>query len=66
MPRLPAIRVRYTEDANYLFRLVSAIERDTRRPLKWRKEMISKVQSLAVEFTKAPDPTEPKSKGVGV
>ena len=34
MPRQPAIRVSYTNDANYLFRLVSAIERDKKRPVK--------------------------------
>lgn len=54
MPRKPAIRVSYTNDANYLFRLVEAIERDDKRPLKWRKEIIAKVQALAIDFTKAP------------
>lgn len=58
MPRLPAIRMSYTNDANYLFRLVNAIERDTKRPIEWRKKMIAAVQSLAVEFTKAPEPQE--------
>jgi hypothetical protein len=58
MPRLPAIRISYTNDANYLFRLVNAIERDSKRPLEWRKKMIAAVQSLAVEFTQAPEPQE--------
>lgn len=56
MPRKPAIRVSYTNDANYLFRLVQAIERDDKRPLKWRKKLIEMTQSLALEFTKAPEP----------
>jgi hypothetical protein len=54
MARKPAIRVSYTNDANYLFRLVDAIERDTKRPTKWRKKVIAQVQALAIEFTKAP------------
>jgi len=54
MPRQPAIRVSYTNDANYLFRLVSAIERDKKRPVKWRKKLIAMTQALAIEFTKAP------------
>ena len=58
MPRLPAIRMSYTNDANYLFRLVNAIERDTKRPIEWRKKMIASVQALAVEFTQAPEPQE--------
>lgn len=58
MPRKPAIRVSYTNDANYLFRLVEAIERDTKRPKKWREAIIAKVQSLALDFTKAPPQQE--------
>lgn len=61
MPRLPAVRVSYSNDANYLFRLVNAIERDSARPAKWRAEMCAKVQALAIEFTKAPGPKAPKN-----
>lgn len=55
MPRLPAIRVSYQNDANYLLRLVDAIERDTKRPIPWRKKMISQVKALALEFINAPE-----------
>lgn len=58
MPRKPAIRVSYTNDANYLFRLVDAIERDDKRPIKWRKKLVAQVQALAMEFTKAPPPAD--------
>lgn len=54
MPRKPSIRASYTNDANYLFRLVDAIERDTKRPVKWRKKLIAMTQALATEFIKAP------------
>lgn len=56
MPRLPAIRVSYQNDANYLLRLVDAIERDGKRDLKWRKRMIVLVKGLALEFINAPEP----------
>jgi len=55
MPRKPAIRVSYQNDANYLFRLVDAIERDTKRPAAWRKKLATATQALAIEFTKAPE-----------
>lgn len=55
MPRLPAIRVSYQNDANYLLRLVDAIERDTKRPTAWRKKMIVQVKALALEFINAPE-----------
>lgn len=55
MPRLPAIRVSYQNDANYLLRLVDAIERDVKRPLAWRKKMIVLVKALALEFINAPE-----------
>ena len=70
MPRLPAIRVSYQNDANYLLRLVDAIERDTKRPLSWRKKMITQVKALALEFINAPEAgteevkKEPKGKKV--
>lgn len=54
MPRQPAIRASYNNDSLYLFRLVSAIERDTKRPKEWRQKMVKKVQELAMEFQKAP------------
>lgn len=60
MPRKPAIRVSYTNDANYLFRLQDAIERDEKRPAEWRKKLASMTQALAIEFTKAPEPKESK------
>lgn len=70
MPRLPAIRASYQNDANYLLRLVDAIERDSKRPLAWRKKMIVQVKALALEFINAPEPgtaevkKEPKGKKV--
>lgn len=54
MGRLPAIRVSYSNDANYLFRLVNAIERDNSRPSDWKARVIPMVQSLAMEFMEAP------------
>ena len=54
MPRQPAIRVSYTNDSLYLFRLVNAIERDTKRSPAWRKKVIKMTQDLALEFQKAP------------
>lgn len=61
MARKPAIRVSYTNDANYLFRLIDAIERDDKRPVKWRKKLIAMTQQLAIEFTKAPNPQQEKA-----
>lgn len=55
MPRLPAIRVSYQNDANYLLRLVDAIERDTKRPASWRRKMIGLTKDLALEFINAPE-----------
>jgi len=52
MPRLPKIRVSYYNDAQYVLRLIHAIQRDTKRPEKWRKDMISRLQVIATEFTK--------------
>lgn len=67
MARLPAIRVSYQNDANYLLRLVDAIERDAKRDAEWRKRMIKLTRDLALEFINAPGPmsetpTEEKGK----
>lgn len=63
MPRLPAIRVSYQNDANYLLRLVDAIERDTKRPAEWRKQLATETRALALKFIGAPEasPVEEKA-----
>lgn len=58
MPRLPKIRVSYTSDAQFLLRLMHAIELDHKRPLPWRKKMIAQVKDLAHEFMQAPSAKE--------
>lgn len=68
MARLPAIRVSYQNDANYLLRLVDAMERDTKRDLAWRKRVITMTRDLALEFINAPAPMDPtigKDEGKG-
>lgn len=54
MARLPKIRVSYYNDAQFLLRLIHAIERDTKRPKKWREHRIAELQKLATEFMNAP------------
>lgn len=56
MPRLPKIRASYFNDAQYLLRLIHAIERDTSRPEAWRKARIAELQNTATEFLNAPKP----------
>lgn len=54
MARLPKIRVSYYNDAQFLMRLIHAIERDTTRPIEWRKAQIQALQKVATEFLNAP------------
>lgn len=54
MGRLPKIRVSYFNDAQYMLRLIQALEMDKHRPLKWRKERIEELQKLAAAFSAAP------------
>lgn len=54
MARLPKIRVSYYNDAQFLLRLIHAIERDTKRPKGWREKRIAELQKLATEFMNAP------------
>lgn len=54
MARLPKIRVSYYNDAQFLMRLIHAIERDTTRPLEWRRQQIALIQTLATNFLNAP------------
>jgi hypothetical protein len=55
MPRLPKIRVSYYNDAQWMLRLIHALQRDTKRPEAWRKDMIERLQVLATEFLSAPE-----------
>lgn len=61
MARLPKIRVSYFNDAQFLLRLINAIERDTERPLAWRKARIAELQALADAFLHAPQPKQVKA-----
>lgn len=54
MGRLPKIRVSYHNDAQYMMRLIHAIERDDARPVEWRRARIAELQNLATEFVNAP------------
>jgi hypothetical protein len=54
MGRLPKIRVSYFNDAQYMLRLIQALEMDKTRPEKWRKRCIQKLQDLADDFMHAP------------
>ena len=54
MARLPKIRVSYYNDAQFMLRLIHALQRDTKRPEKWRKARIVELQKLATEFLNAP------------
>lgn len=54
MARLPKIRVSYYNDAQFLLRLIHALQRDTQRPEKWRKDRIAELQVIATEFLNAP------------
>lgn len=56
MGRLPKIRVSYYNDAQYMMRLMHALQLDASRPEQWRKARIKELQELAQEFLKAPDP----------
>lgn len=54
MGRQPKIRVSYHNDAQFLMRLIHAVERDDIRPLPWRQARIAELQKLATEFLNAP------------
>lgn len=54
MPRKPKVRTSYVADAQYLLRLVHALEDDKKRPVSWRQSMIAQCQSLAKQFLMAP------------
>jgi hypothetical protein len=54
MGRQPKIRVSYYNDAQFMLRLIHAIERDEARPLKWRQAMIAKLQIIASDFMNVP------------
>lgn len=57
MARLPKIRASYYNDAQWLLRLIHAIQRDNTRPKKWREARIAELQKLATEFMNAPVPS---------
>ncbi len=54
MGRLPKIRISYFNDAQYMLRLMQALEMDKTRPLAWRKKRMEELQQLAHEFLNAP------------
>lgn len=54
MARPPKIRAHYSADAQFLLRLLKAVEGDKTRPLKWRKNIIERLQTLAVDLLNAP------------
>jgi len=54
MGRLPKIRASYFNDAQFMLRLIQAIERDTQRPTAWRRDVIAKLQELSGMFLNAP------------
>jgi hypothetical protein len=56
MARLPKIRASYHNDAQFLLRLIHAIQRDTTRPKAWREARIQELQRTATEFLNAPQP----------
>ncbi len=58
MGRNPKIRVSYNDDAQYFIRLADAMERDTARPIQWRRPIIGQLNDLAAKFLKAPDRKE--------
>lgn len=53
MPKPVKIRVHFTEDAKFLMRLKSAIERDS-RPSEWSQEVSALIDRLAVLLIQAP------------
>lgn len=58
MARLPKIRVSYYNDAQFILRLIHAIERDKTRPLAWRTAQIARLQAVANDFINAPPQSE--------
>lgn len=54
MGRKPKIRVSYYADAQFLLRLIHAVEADKTRPLVWREARIRELKALATEFMQAP------------
>jgi len=50
MGRKVQIRVSYQQDAGYLTRLSQAVEMDEKRPLKWRREVIMRINEIIVMF----------------
>lgn len=58
MARIPKIRAHYSADAQYMLRLVHAVERDTKRSADWRKKTVEMLQTLALHLMQAPTPKE--------
>lgn len=53
MPKPVKIRTHFTEDAQYLLRLVKAIRKDN-RPAEWTDEVCSDLENLASKLIQAP------------
>ena len=51
--KVPSIRPSYASDAAYLVRLLSAVERDTRRDQPWRDKATAALQELVSLFSEA-------------
>jgi hypothetical protein len=54
MGRLPKIRVSYFNDAQFMLRLIQAVERDSNRPSEWKGRVITLLQELSSLFLNAP------------
>ena len=59
MPRKPKLRVNLTADAQYLLRLIRALEEDNSRPKEWRAQTIAMLQELSRHLLNAPEPETP-------
>lgn len=59
MPRKPKLRASYTHDAQYLLRMIRAVEEDYSRPKEWRAEVIAVAQELATKLLTAPEQETP-------